>query len=32
MKDGSTKVIKDGDCVYMDGKMMKMDRTKKEKM
>ncbi len=22
MKDGTTKQLKDGDCVYMDGKMM----------
>lgn len=34
MKDGSTKMLKDGESVYMDGKMskMKMDHTKKSKM
>ena len=25
MKDGSSKPIKEGECVYMDGKMGKMD-------
>ncbi len=33
MKDGKTTMLKDGDCVYMDGKMSKMKMTKNaEKM
>jgi hypothetical protein len=30
MKDGSTKKVKEGDCVYMDGKIEKMKMDKKE--
>ena len=34
MKNGKTMMMKDGDCMYMDGKMskMKMDKTMKEKI
>jgi len=32
MKDGSTKTMKEGDCIYMDGKMSKMKMGKSGKM
>ena len=30
MKDGTTKTLKNGDCVYMDGKMTHMAMKKKD--
>ena len=31
MKDGTSKQLKNGDCMYMDGKMMDMKKSAKHK-